>query len=310
MTDASVNRSSHRLVSPADLKALSQRSDAKGLARLALHAGLIALASYAIWRTQGTLWVLPAMLLQGLFLVTLFATIHETVHYTAFRNRRLNEAVGWIAALPSLLNSTYYKHFHLAHHRHTQDPARDPELTPPPPTTRGEFWWRITAIPYWIGRFRSLGKLAAGNFQGADFVPDKARGEVVRSVRLMIAFYALVLAGAVATGSAWPLLYWIVPVVMAQPFLRAYLLTEHTGCSEDANGLTNTRTTLAAWPVRLLMWNMPFHVEHHLYPSIPFHALPALHGKISGDLTHLAPGYLPTLRTIHAGLGATPGRAA
>ena len=185
MTDASVNRSSHRLVSPAELKALSQRSDARGLVRLALHAGLIGLSSYAIWRTQGTLWVLPSMLVQGLFLVSLFATIHETVHYTAFRSRQLNEAVGWLAALPSMLNSTYYKHFHLAHHRHTQDPARDPELTPPPPATRGEFWWRITAIPYWIGRFRSLGKLAVGNFAGADFVPEKARGEVVRSVRLL-----------------------------------------------------------------------------------------------------------------------------
>ncbi|MBU0726772.1 MAG: fatty acid desaturase [Alphaproteobacteria bacterium] len=303
MTDASLSRDSRRLIAPAELKVLSARSDARGLLRLGIHLGLIGLSSALIWQAGETLWLLPAMLLQGLFLIALFATIHETVHYTAFKTRWLNESVGWFAALPSLLNATYYKHFHLAHHRHTQDPARDPELTPPPPTTRRQFWWRMTAIPYWIGRFRSLGKLAVGNFAGADFVPEKVRDEVVRSVQLMIAFYALVIASALAMGSAWPLLYWIVPVVIAQPFLRAYLLTEHTGCSEDANGLTNTRTTLASWPVRLLMWNMPFHVEHHLYPSIPFHALPALHRKIRGDLAHLAPGYLPTLRDIHADLG-------
>ncbi|MBU0797571.1 MAG: fatty acid desaturase [Alphaproteobacteria bacterium] len=303
MTDASLSRDSRRLIAPAELKVLSARSDARGLLRLGIHLGLIGLSSALIWQAGETLWLLPAMLLQGLFLIALFATIHETVHYTAFKTRWLNESVGWFAALPSLLNATYYKHFHLAHHRHTQDPARDPELTPPPPTTRRQFWWRMTAIPYWIGRFRSLGKLAVGNFAGADFVPEKVGDEVVRSVQLMIAFYALVIASALAMGSAWPLLYWIVPVVIAQPFLRAYLLTEHTGCSEDANGLTNTRTTLASWPVRLLMWNMPFHVEHHLYPSIPFHALPALHRKIRGDLAHLAPGYLPTLRDIHADLG-------
>src|SRR3546814_17307512 len=57
-------------------------------------------------------------------------------------------------------------------------------------------------------------------------------------------------------------------VVLGMPFLRLYLMAEHTGCSEADNGLTNTRTTLTAWPVRLLMLNMPFHAEHPLYPSI------------------------------------------
>ena len=46
----------------------------------------------------------------------------------------------------------------------------------------------------------------------------------------------------------------------------------------DRNGLTNTRTTLTNAAVRLLMWNMPFHAEHHLYPSIPFHRLADAHG--------------------------------
>lgn len=303
MTDASASMDSNRLIAPAELKALSARSDARGFAQFAIHLGLIGLSSYAIWRSQGTLWLLPAMLVQGLFLVSLFATIHETVHYTAFKSRRANDIVGWLAALPSLLNSTFYKHFHHAHHRHTQDPARDPELTPPPPRSRGEFWWRITAIPYWINRGRSLGRLAVGNFKGAGFVPEKAKAEVVTSVRLMLAAYAAILGSAIALGSAWPVFYWIVPAMLGQPFLRAYLLTEHTGCSEDANGLTNTRTTLASWPVRLLMWNMPYHAEHHLYPSIPFHALPAAHDKLRDRLVHVAPGYAPTLRDIHADLG-------
>jgi fatty acid desaturase len=83
--------------------------------------------------------------------------------------------------------------------------------------------------------------------------------------------------------------YWLFPVILAQPLLRAILLAEHTGCSEDANGLTNTRTTLTSWPVRFLMWNMPYHAEHHLYPSIPFHALPR---------AHVDPGY----RAVHRGV--------
>ena len=86
--------------------------------------------------------------------------------------------------------------------------------------------------------------------------------------------------------------------MLAQPLLRAILITEHSGCSADGNGLTNTRTTLALFPIRLLMWNMPYHAEHHLFPSVPFHRLPALHARLRDRLAHVAPGYLSTNRAI------------
>jgi fatty acid desaturase len=87
-------------------------------------------------------------------------------------------------------------------------------------------------------------------------------------------------------------------VLLGQPLPRAILLAEHTGCSTNANGLTNTRTTLTSWPIRFLMWNMPYHAEHHLYPSIPFHALPQAHGQIRARLAHLDIGYIAVNRAI------------
>jgi fatty acid desaturase len=93
-------------------------------------------------------------------------------------------------------------------------------------------------------------------------------------------------------GWATPLLFWIGPQLLGQPPLRAYLLAEHTGCTEDRNGLTNTRTTLTWAPVRLLMWDMPYHAEHHLFPSIPFHRLADAHALIRSRLEFLQPGYL------------------
>jgi fatty acid desaturase len=35
---------------------------------------------------------------------------------------------------------------------------------------------------------------------------------------------------------------------------------------------------------RLLYWNMNYHIEHHLYPAVPFHALPALSAQIADQL--------------------------
>jgi fatty acid desaturase len=81
---------------------------------------------------------------------------------------------------------------------------------------------------------------------------------------------------------------------------------EHTGCTTDTNGLTNTRTTLASLPVRFLMWNMPFHAEHHLYPSITFFCLPRAHHELKNRLAHIAPSYPAANMEVLHSLGVTP----
>ena len=111
------------------------------------------------------------------------------------------------------------------------------------------------------------------------------------SARGQFAAYGLIIILAIVFETWAPVTYWLLPMVCGQPVLRAILLAEHTGCSEDRNGLTNTRTTLASWPVRFLMWNMPYHAEHHLYPAVPFHRLPDLHRLIAERLRHVTPSY-------------------
>jgi fatty acid desaturase len=97
------------------------------------------------------------------------------------------------------------------------------------------------------------------------------------------------IASALPFGWDVPFVYWILPQLLCQPFLRAYVLAEHTGCTLDGNGLTNTRTTLTNAAVRLLMWNMPFHAEHHLYS---FHRLPDAHVATRDKLCIVQRGYL------------------
>lgn len=104
------------------------------------------------------------------------------------------------------------------------------------------------------------------------------------------------------SGSLAPALYWAVPVLLAQPVLRAFLLAEHTGCALVPEMTHNTRTTLTGGMVRLLGWNMAFHAEHHLHPSVPFHALPRLHIYIVSRLTRLSPGYRAAHQEIRATL--------
>jgi len=61
----------------------------------------------------------------------------------------------------------------------------------------------------------------------------------------------------------------------------------------DDDPLTNTRTTHTLLPVRILMWEMPYHAEHHRWPALPFHALAAAHESLGPRLAHVARhGYL------------------
>ncbi len=304
MSDIVVSTARDRVIDPAALKRLSRRSDLHGLSRLSLHVILLAGGAFLVMAARGSAWLVPAMLVDGVAIAALFAPVHEGIHLTAFRSRWLNESVAWAASFPSLLNATWYRHFHHAHHRHTQDPVRDPELTPPRPRTVGQDVWRLTGIPYWRARLTVASAACLGRFEAMPYLPITVRGRVAWSMRTMVALAAVVVVTSVATGSDAAWVYWIGPVLLGQPVLRLFLLAEHSGCSEDSNPLSNTRTTLTAAPVRLLFWNMPFHAEHHLYPSIPFHRLPEAHRLIGRRLAHVEAGYVQFHRHLLARLAA------
>jgi fatty acid desaturase len=284
--------STTRVLSGAEVRGLSGRSDLRGAVRTLGHAAFIAVGVCLV-AIAGPWTLVPAMFVLGIGLATLFAPTHETMHLTAFKSRRANAVVGWLVASPSLLNWHFYTAYHLAHHRHTQIPGLDPELGGTVPVTVGQYVMRILGGVFWRLRLTVLRDCLRGDLSAYPYVSQEAAPVIIRSGRAMA---ALMLGGSVAAGWAFgwatPFLFWIGPQLIGQPPLRAYLLAEHTGCTQDRNGLTNTRTTYTAWPVRLLMWDMPYHAEHHLFPSIPFHRLKDAHALIRDRLGYLQPGYV------------------
>ena len=279
------------------LTALVERSDRKGLAHLALHVLTIAAAGAIYASAFDTAWMLPAAWLYGTTLVFLFAPLHETVHYTAFRSRWLNRAVssvcGWILVLPP----RYFRAFHLEHHRYTQDPERDPELAVAPPATRYDYLWRVSGLQYWTSRIRTTLMTAAGRVTEAYITPSE-RTAVVREARLHLASYVALAAVSTATGSTAVLWLWLVPVVLGQPMLRLYLLAEHTGCPMVPDMLANSRTVHTNVIVRFLAWNMPYHAEHHAYAAIPFHALLRAHAALGPYVLVQSQGYARVHREL------------
>jgi fatty acid desaturase len=284
----------NQLLSVVELKSLNVRSSRQGLLRLALHLGVMAISGY-LWATNlGDRWyiALPSVIIYGFSLAIMFAPLHESSHRTAFANNQLSDAIAWFAGLCSFYNSTFYRQYHKWHHRYTQILDKDPELSDRQPETLRAYLWGISGIPWWIGKVQTHSRVALGKVEDYAFIPEALRSEVIRSTRIQLLVYGLAIAISIIFRQPWFILYWLLPLAVGQPFLRLILLTEHTGCTNNNNGLTNTRTTLTFPILRYLMWNIPFHTEHHLYPSIPFYLLPLAHEKLHSQFAHIGAGYV------------------
>lgn len=284
---------------------VTRRSDAAGLAQLAGHLGLLAATGWLVNVSVGSYWLLLALPVHGFVLIFLFAPLHETIHRTAFRSRWINSAVSWLCGAVLVLPPAYFRAFHFAHHRYTQDPERDPELAYPKPASWRAYLWTVSGIPYWLERITMVCRHAMGHVT-EPFIATAARAGIVREARILLAGYALLAAWALAAWSVAPLLYWIVPALLGQPFLRMYLLAEHTGCPLVADMWINSRTTLSNPVMRRLAWNMPFHTAHHIYPGVPFHALPAVHRRIRAKVPFEAKGYWQVQRELTGAFADAP----
>jgi fatty acid desaturase len=286
-------------LSATELGELKETSDVPGLLHLAGHLLLLCLTgSLVLWTDNPVLKIL-AMTLHGVALVSLFALEHESIHGTAFRTSWLNTAAAEVSGFILLLPPRHFRFFHFAHHRHTQDPAHDPELATPKPGNWRGYLLQLSGLPYWRAEIVVLLKNALGQ-DLPDFVPANARGKLVLEARLHLAAMLVLAMAGVAFGLTWILTLWVIPALLGQPFLRAYLMAEHGACPLVANMLANSRTTYTNRLVRFLAWNMPFHSAHHALPTVPFHRLPALNRNLASRLKVTAQGYGEAHRQIRA----------
>ena len=113
-------------------------------------------------------------------------------------------------------------------------------------------------------------------------MPSAYHRQLVWSARACVAFYAAVVAVAVALGSWYPILFIFVARFVGAPLHSWVTLVQHAGLEENVDDWrVNTRTIRMNPLIRLFYWNMNFHVEHHMHPTVPFHSLPSLHDQIA-----------------------------
>lgn len=219
---------------------------------------------------------------------------HECGHGTAFRTRWMNDVVYHIASFQVMRNPVNWRWSHARHHTDTIIVGRDAEIAWMHPIRVG---LKVLAFVGIYDAWKSLqviARNAAGNLSPdeKDYIPETEWPKAVFWARVHMAVYGatvLVAAGMLLSGMGWKA---VIPfLVIGGPrvygcwhFIMTGLL-QHGGLAEDVLDHRLNSRTLYMNPVsRWLYWNMNYHVEHHMFPLVPYHALPKLHETIKHDL--------------------------
>ncbi len=279
------------------VRALSRRSDLWG-AWLTLHVwGMIigAWAIVAIWTNPVT--IILAILIVGSRQHGMAILMHDAAHGVLFKTKALNEFVGkWLLGAPYGGDMVAYRHYHLKHHRHTQQ-AEDPDL---PLSAK----FPVTQSSLWRKFFRDLTGQTFLRLRLANLRNIKAPGtEAFQKTSLLptILTNIVIFAALAVTGHAWMyLVLWLLPLATVfMAVLRLRNIAEHALTTTDGNVLTEARTTQTNWLTRLFIapyW-VNYHVEHHAYMFVPCWQLPRLHKALSAyhDKMETKPGYRAVL---------------
>jgi len=302
-----IARGGLRVVPRDRLRALSGKSDRRGWRQTASFAGALVLTTAGLLNAAAlpAVAVAAIFIAHGVLLNCLYAGQHELSHWTAFRTKALNDRVGELFGFLTLNPFHTDRWAHFAHHRATQDPARDSELMGMKPFTPLSYALNLVGLDFWRRRIAAVLCAAAGRGLGADYwlTPDQAR-TVVLEARIHVALW-LAIAGASAVAGSWIAVWlWIAPLFATKVVHQLQNTGEHTEMPHDPDIFRNTRTLVGPPPMRWLMWNMSYHTAHHAFPGVPFFALPALHREIVERRAEgvIERGYLQAQRDIFASL--------
>ncbi len=131
------------------------------------------------------------------------------------------------------------------------------------------------------------------------FIPASEFTKVYLRARIYVAIYAAAIVLSIVERSFLPLLFIGLPNFFGTWLLVTYGLTQHAGLAENVlDHRLNSRTVYMNSLNRYLYWNMNYHVEHHMFPLVPYHALPKLHELIKDDCPTPYQGLLGAWREI------------
>lgn len=284
------------------LKALMQRRNGPALRDTALWLLALALSGYGGYRFWGSAACVPFFLVYGVLYGTAAnARWHEMGHGTAFRTRWMNDAVYHLASFMILFEPHVWRWSHARHHTDTIVVGRDPEIVEPRPPSLLQMGLKLFSLPHAGSVLVSLGRHAAGRLTDAErtFIPESQWPKVYATARIWLAILALAVLTALWLHSWLPLMFIGLPTLYGGWLSYLFGLSQHVGLAEDTlDHRSNCRTIYMNPVLRFLYLNMNYHLEHHMFPMVPYYALAQLHEEIRDDCPPPYPNLLAAFREI------------
>ena len=254
----------------------------------------------------------------------LFVMAHDAAHYLLYDTRWLNDAVGRSCSTVQGLSMRTYRVIHRLHHNNLYGEL-DPDTALHGGYPRGRAYlvkkllkdlsgltaWKTYA--YFLGGAPALNTATNKAIRPLDDTSVKLRDEARSDRNAVIFFHLAALALFGLSGYLVQyLVLWILPLVtVVQAILRLRAISEHGATTDFSSPLTAARTNVApAWLEWLIFpHHVNYHIEHHLYASVPHYNLRQLHREMVErgvlDGAEVVP-FTVTLRKIFAASGASP----
>lgn len=275
---------------------LTRRSPWRATATVLEDVAVLAAAiGAALYYWPNPIVLLIAVVVVGTRQHALFVIAHDAAHYLLYERRWLNDLVGRACATVQGLSMRTYRVIHRLHHNHLYGEL-DPDTALHGGYPRGRWYlirkllkdlsgltaWKTYA--YFLGGAPSLNTRTQVALRPLDDTSEKLRAEARADRNAVIAFHVVALGIFAWSGYLLEyLVLWILPLVtVVQAILRLRAIAEHGATTDFSSPLTAARTNLApAWLEWLIFpHRVNYHIEHHLYASVPHYNLPELHREM------------------------------
>ena len=271
----------------AVMRELLVRRDGPAIRDTILWFALLIGSGYATWRLWGTWWAaLPYTVYAVIYASTSDSRWHEAGHGTAFKTDWMNNWLYEIASFMVMRESVIWRWSHNRHHSDTIIVGRDPEIAVPRPPNWPSVLKPFFALQAYPTYFASVLRHCFGRMSAAEktFIPQSQFTRVYWRARLYVAVYLGAIVLAIYDRSVLPLMYVGLTNLFGSWLMPVYGHTQHAGLAENVlDHRLNCRTVHMNVVNRYFYWNMNYHVEHHMFPLVPYHALPRLHEVVKGD---------------------------